>query len=349
MFVLDFLRQQMPAGWKHTPSGWISGNCPMCSKRGHNPDKRSRGGIRFNPEHNQFQYNCFNCGFKTGWRDDRRIGGKLQELLVTFGTDPAEIQRVNLELLRLQEKSDVVGQYIEKKVEEKLKIDWPKVALPPDSYRIGEYPLDKLDKKQLDKLALACTYIMKRGLDFCEDWHWSPHMHFANRVILPFYYKHWTSNGPKRKIVGYTARWVPEHRPDAMPKYYNQMPKNFVYNLDKQDKHNTVVVTEGQFDALQMAGVALAGNTPNSTQCKIIEDLEKDIILLPDFDKSGMDTVNVAIKQGWAVSFPPWEDDIKDASDAVMRYGRLFTVKSVLDSVETNATKIKILAKSRCR
>ena len=127
------------------------------------------------------------------------------------------------------------------------------------------------------------------------------------------------------------------------------MPKNFVYNLDKQDKHNTVVVTEGQFDALQMAGVALAGNTPNSTQCKIIEDLEKDIILLPDFDKSGMDTVNVAIKQGWAVSFPPWEDDIKDASDAVMRYGRLFTVKSVLDSVETNATKIKILAKSRCR
>ena len=147
MFVLDFLRQQMPAGWKHTPSGWISGNCPMCSKRGHNPDKRSRGGIRFNPEHNQFQYNCFNCGFKTGWRDDRRIGGKLQELLVTFGTDPAEIQRVNLELLRLQEKSDVVGQYIEKKVEEKLKIDWPKVALPPDSYRIGEYPLDKLDKK----------------------------------------------------------------------------------------------------------------------------------------------------------------------------------------------------------
>ena len=62
-----------------------------------------------------------------------------------------------------------------------------------------------------------------------------------------------------------------------------------------------------------------------------------------------MDTVNVAIKQGWSVSFPPWEDDIKDASDAVMRYGRLFTVKSVLDSVETNATKIKILAKSRCR
>ena len=62
MIVLDFIRQQMPAGWKHTPSGWISGNCPMCSKRGHNPDKRGRGGIRFEDDH--FQYNCFNCGFK---------------------------------------------------------------------------------------------------------------------------------------------------------------------------------------------------------------------------------------------------------------------------------------------
>ena len=127
------------------------------------------------------------------------------------------------------------------------------------------------------------------------------------------------------------------------------MPQNFVYNLDKQDKHNTVIVTEGQFDAIQVGGVALAGNTPNSIQCKIIEDLEKDIVLLPDFDSSGMDTVKVAIKQGWSVAFPEWEDDIKDASDAVVRYGRLFTVKSILDSIETNATKIKILAKNRCR
>ena len=30
MIVLDFIRQHMPVGWKHTPSGWISGNCPMC-------------------------------------------------------------------------------------------------------------------------------------------------------------------------------------------------------------------------------------------------------------------------------------------------------------------------------
>ena len=339
MIVLDFIRQHMPAGWKHTPSGWISGNCPMCHHRGHNPDKRKRGGFLFEDDH--FQYNCFNCGFKTGWSEGRRVQGKLQELLVTLGVDPADIQRINLELLREEESSDIAKQYIEKQQEQKIKIDWEKTNLPPDSFRIGEYPTDELDKKQLEQLAVACTYIMKRGMDFHEHWYWSPYMHFSNRVILPFYYK--------GVVVGYTARWVPDERPDAMPKYFNQMPKNFVYNLDSQKTHDTVIVTEGQFDALQVGGVALAGNTPNSTQCKIIEDLDKQIVLLPDFDKSGMDTVNVAIKRGWAVSFPEWEDDIKDASDAVMRYGRLFTVKSVLQSIETNATKIKILAKARCR
>lgn len=340
MIVLDFIRKHIPYGWKKSPSGWTHGNCPMCVLNGESrPDEKGRGGYIFGDD--TFSYNCFNCNYKTGWSAGNKVSPKLRKLLTTFGADQADVQRLVLELLREEENSDIAKQYIEKQVEQKTKVNYNAISLPPESYRIGEYPTQELDKKQLEKLALACTYVMKRGMDFHEHWHWSPHMHFANRVILPFYYK--------GVIVGYTARWVPDNRPDAMPKYYNQMPSDFVYNLDSQQKHNTVIVTEGQFDALQVGGVALAGNTPNSTQCKIIEDLDKQIVLLPDFDKSGIDTVNVAIKRGWAVSFPEWEDNIKDASDAVVRYGRLFTVKSVLDSVEKNATKIKILAKSRCR
>jgi len=50
MIVLDFVKQNMPGGWKQTPSGWISGNCPMCSTRGHSADKRKRGGFMFNDD-----------------------------------------------------------------------------------------------------------------------------------------------------------------------------------------------------------------------------------------------------------------------------------------------------------
>jgi len=339
MIVLDFIRQNMPHGWKQTPSGWISGNCPMCHTRGHSPDKRGRGGIMFQDK--KFQYNCFNCGFKTGWSEDRRIAGRLSSLLKAFGADESDIQRVNLELLKEQDAKDISRVYIPEQETKKTKIKWEPMELPPRSYPIGAYPIDELDSKELDKLALACTYLMKRGIDFHNNWHWSPHMHFANRVILPFRHK--------GNIVGYTARWVLEHRPEGMPKYYLKSPKNFVFNLDAQKNHDVVIVTEGQFDALQVGGVALAGNTPSATQCSIIEELNKQVILLPDFDKPGMDTVNTAVKRGWAVSFPEWEDDIKDASDAVERYGRLFTVRSILESVETSGTKIKILAKSRCR
>ena len=114
-------------------------------------------------------------------------------------------------------------------------------------------------------------------------------------------------------------------------------------------RDSIIIVTEGQLDAIQVGGVALAGNSPSDTQCTIIEELEKDIVLLPDFDSAGIDTINTAIKRGWSVAFPEWEPDIKDANDAVMRYGRLFTVKSILESIEKNSTKIKILAKTRCR
>ena len=122
-----------------------------------------------------------------------------------------------------------------------------------------------------------------------------------------------------------------------------------MFNLDAQKEHDIIIVTEGQLDAIQVGGVALAGNSPSDAQCTIIEELEKDIVLLPDFDSAGMDTINTAIKRGWSVAFPEWEPDIKDANDAVMRYGRLFTVKSILESIEKNSTKIKILAKTRCK
>ena len=84
-------------------------------------------------------------------------------------------------------------------------------------------------------------------------------------------------------------------------------------------------------------------------QYEIIEELDKQIVLLPDFDAAGIDTVNIAVKRGWSVAFPEWDDGIKDANDAAQYYGRLFTVRSVLESVETSSTKIKILAKSRCK
>lgn len=344
MVVLEFIKSVIPANWRKTPSGWISGNCPMCATRGHKPDKRKRGGIILSDE--KFQYNCFNCGFKTGWSPGRKINDRLKDLLVRFGADPAQIQRVNFELLKEQEQNDIASQFLtHDQTEEYVEINWKQGALPPDSKRLSEVDTSTLSDDDFLKFIEAVKYIHDRNLDFYGNWYWTnynelPYKNFSSRIILPFYY-----NG---NIVGFTARWVGTPPNKETPKYFLSSPKNFVYNLDAQTDKQYVIVTEGQLDALITGGVAINGATPSYTQLSIIDQLNKEIIVLPDADKASMPLVRAAIKRGWAVSFPPWEG-CKDAGDAVQKYGRLFTVRSILDSVETNTTKIQVIAKSYCK
>ena len=344
MVALEFIRSVIPSSWRKTPSGWISGNCPMCATRGHKPDTRKRGGIMFNDD--KFQYNCFNCGYKTGWSPGRKINDRLKDLLVRFGADEAQIQRVNFELLKAQEQEDVAKQFISKDATaEYVSINWQTSTLPPESKPIGSVDTNSLNAEEFQCYVEAVEYIYERKLDFHNDWHWTPHnktpyKNFGNRIILPFRYK--------GNIVGFTARWVGNPPNKETPKYFLSSPKNFVYNLDAQHDKKYVIVTEGQLDALIIGGIAVNGATPSHTQLSIIDQLDKEIIVLPDADRASMPMVRAALKRGWAVSFPEWEG-CKDAGDAVLKYGRLFTVRSILDSAETNSTKIQVLAKSYCK
>ena len=56
--VQDFVKNAIPANWRTNPTGWTSGNCPMCIENGESrPDTKGRGGFLF--EENKFRYNCF--------------------------------------------------------------------------------------------------------------------------------------------------------------------------------------------------------------------------------------------------------------------------------------------------
>jgi hypothetical protein len=45
------------------------------------------------------------------------------------------------------------------------------------------------------------------------------------------------------------------------------------------------------------------------------------------------------------VSLPEWGDDVKDVADAVKKYGRIYTLFTILQYRETNEIKIKLLKK----
>ncbi|MDA9302713.1 hypothetical protein N8072_00895 [bacterium] len=334
--IIDYAKTLIPVNWKHSPNGWVSGNCPMCVVNGESrPDTKSRGGFHFEEE--KFQYNCFNCGYSTGWSAGKKLSHRLKKLLLRLGADESDVQRLTLELMREDELASIL--YKQNKRDTPVVIDWPEMQLPEGTMPFMDHP--EIGNPWIE----AAEYISERGFNV-EDHRFQ----FTNekiparmnkRVILPFYYN--------KRVVGYTGRWVGSP-PDGMPKYYNkQPPKNFVYGLDRQtaDKR-VVIVTEGILDAIVTDGVAIGSNNINDDQANIIDSLNKRVILLPDADSAGAKFVDTAIERGWGVAFPEWSN-CKDAGDAMETYGRLFTVKSILDSTIANPTKIKVMTQRYCK
>jgi DNA primase len=89
-------------------------------------------------------------------------------------------------------------------------------------------------------------------------------------------------------------------------------------------------------------GVAILGNECSENQADIIDSLGREVIVVPDHDRAGINLINNAIEYGWSVSFPVWHDTCKDINDAVRRYGKLFVLKTILDARETSRLKIEI-------
>ena len=156
------------------------------------------------------------------------------------------------------------------------------------------------------------------------------------RLTIPFYWK--------GDVVGYTGRM---YEPDSKRvKYYTDVQPGYVFNMDVQDwTRKFVIVTEGPFDAITISGVSILGSEINDIQRELIEGLNRQIIVVPDRDRPGQKLVNQAIEFGWGVAFPEWDDSVEDVADAVLQYGRLFTMQSILASTETSKLKIDLKRK----
>jgi hypothetical protein len=315
--VHRLVMDHLPIRTTKTPSGWLTFNCPMCN------DKRKRAGVISKSA--KISYNCFNCKYTTGWSPTPYIGQKYKDLATRLGASDEDIHKVQIELLKHKEELEGV--------------DDDNYVYNFSKFEIVELPEEVMLVEDLPEEHEVRQYAKQRGLEGLYTLLYFPNDPlYAKRLVVPF-----TFNGD---IVGWTARHI--NPPDKQtPKYLHKMSSGFVFNIDRfaDSEREIVIVVEGVFDAISVDGVAVLGNHVTPEQAHLIDKLGKRIILCPDRDKAGKELIEEALALGWEVSFPPWSKDVKDAADAVAKYGRLLTVASIIEHATDNKIKAQVKAK----
>ena len=312
--MLDIL-SYLPAKRKTSSSGWISFNAPCCVHNGENQDRRSRGGLKLADE--GWSFHCFNCGYTASFTLGRNLSYKARRLLSWLNVPQEEIERINLESLKHKSIAGLLNER-QQLTNESQNIRFEERKLP-----------DNLTPAwQLDHSA---DYLKSRGLQ--DDYPLFHRTGTRSGIVIPITHD--------KQILGSSTRLLD----NKIPKYINDIQPGYVFGTDLQnDSWNYVLVMEGVFDALSISGLAVLHAEINDAQVRLIRSLGKEVIVVPDQDVAGMKLVDRAVELGWSVSMPEWPD-CKDVNDAVIKYGRLATLITILQAREHSKIKIELRKK----
>lgn len=303
---------------KTTGSGWVSFNCPCCVYRGHRTDNRMRGGLKIDPNGN-WVYNCFNCNYSCNYIIGKPLSGKTRQFLSWIGMDAVEIQKLNIESIKHRDLLDISTQT-------------PIENIP--SFKDKEIPDGELLDINNRDHSEYIHYLEKRCISPTEyPFIVTPNERGRNnnRIIIPYTYKN--------RIVGHTSRYLD----GKTPKYINDQQTGYVFGYDFQQQDWAMcIVVEGIFDALSIGACAVMHNTISTEQAKLINSLNRQIIVVPDRDKAGLEICERALELGYKISIPNWHPEIKDVNDAVVKYGKFPTLLSIIQCATSSKIKIEM-------
>jgi len=345
--IVVIVQNLLPGKRKTTPSGWTSFNAVCCVHNGETIDKRGRGGIIINNE--SIAYKCFNCKFTASWAPGRKLSKKFKNLLGWLGANEDLVNRLEFEALKFLNKP---AHIVKPKIEKSIKFE--KFPLPENYITFDEMVTWGAVDKPYNELAQIVRYAANRKID-------APRYRkllggvttgpFSNRLIIQFRYHD--------EIVGYTARRIDpplnlfhsvaemeKEKAKLGPKYLSSHDHNFIFNLDEQTpERKFIVVCEGPIDALSVGGIATCGNEITNEKARIINSLNRRIIVVADSDRSGIPLIKAALEYGWNVSTFLLRGFFKDINEAVVHNDKVSVLKDIIDSEVTSELKIKLLLK----
>ena len=305
----------LPGKRKQTASGWISFNAPCCIHRGDTQDRRSRGGLKPTAD-GSWSYHCFNCGYTASFILGRNITFKARRLLEWLNVPAEEIERINLESLKQRSIEGLLGE--RQQVADRLAaIEFEDKDLPADTQTLNPRAVEYLTTRRIPMDYPFLYKTMPRP-----------------GIVIPFTYDN--------QVVGHTTRFLD----DRTPRYIQDIQPGYVFGTDLQRPNwQSAIVCEGVFDALSINGLAVLHAEINDAQVRVIRNLARDVVVVPDQDEAGMRLVDRAVELGWAVSMPDWPAGCKDINDAVICMGRLATLLTIMQAKETSRIKIELRKK----
>ena len=272
-------------------------------------------------------YNCFNCRMTWGWQPGSHMTKKFRMFLEDMGLTYEKINEVR----------KLIDEYLDTTEEHKEVVKKRIIRDIPEGYKSIKQSMFENDNSQtLRKIYGYITSRSERLLEW-EELLWKEGNESFLIPVKEF-----------GKVVGYSLRNITD---DTDHKYIHYIPSGCLYNFDNLLKSRKYqIIVEGQLDALSIDGISLLSNVFTDDKLKRLNDYKGDseIIILPDRDTAGKKIVEQVLEYNlpFSISFPNWEKGIKDAFDAVKKYGRLYTIYDIINNKESDKTKIKIKAGS---
>lgn len=294
--------------------GWYQVLCKVCNDHG---KKGKRAGFRFDGE--TVGYNCFNCNHSAVFdpSTNKTMPGKMVTVLEAFSIPKEEWQPIIFELMA----STPARQH---KTAPTIDHEPSVITLPIFFTPIDEngddfdlYAIEYLrDERGIDWKEYP-FYISRKDINpDSRKWY--------GRLIIPFY-----KDG---KLVFYQGRDLTGKRQKKYLSAHETRDKIlYGYESIYKDTDDPLYVVEGWFDAWHLDGVAVLSNRMTTHQIYWLNQSRRPKVVVPDKYGRGFVLAKQAIDLGWSISTPflDWHG-CKDPNDAIMKYGKAFTLKTLI-------------------